>query len=125
MRFVIQRVNEASVTVNEEIIGSIQKGYMVLIGISDTDTKETADKLVRKMINLRIFEDDNGKTNLSLSDVKGSLLLISQIVKKVIVQVLQRRDVLKKQKSYISILLKNVKRKFRLSKPEVLALRCM
>ena len=78
MRFVIQRVNEASVTVNEEVIGSIQKGYMVLIGISETDTQETADKLVRKMIGLRIFEDENGKTNLSLADVRGSLLLISQ-----------------------------------------------
>ena len=77
MRFVIQRVNEASVTVNEEVIGSIQKGYMVLIGISETDTQETADKLVRKMIGLRIFEDENGKTNLSLADVRGSLLLIS------------------------------------------------
>ena len=78
MRFVIQRVNEASVTVNEEVIGSIQKGYMVLIGISETDTQETADKLVRKMIGLRIFEDENGKTNLSLADVRGSLLLIYQ-----------------------------------------------
>ena len=78
MRFVIQRVNEASVTVNEGVIGSIQKGYMVLIGISETDTQETADKLVRKMIGLRIFEDENGKTNLSLADVGGSLLLISQ-----------------------------------------------
>ena len=78
MRFVIQLVNEASVTVNEEVIGSIQKGYMVLIGISETDTQETADKLVRKMIGLRIFEDENGKTNLSLADVRGSLLLISQ-----------------------------------------------
>ena len=78
MRFVIQRVNEASVTVNEEVIGSIQKGYMVLIGISETDTQEIADKLVRKMIGLRIFEDENGKTNLSLADVRGSLLLISQ-----------------------------------------------
>ena len=78
MRFVIQRVNEASVTVNEEVIGSIQKGYMVLIGISETDTQETADKLVRKMIGLRIFEDENGKTNMSLADVRGSLLLISQ-----------------------------------------------
>lgn len=78
MRFVIQRVNEASVTVNEEVIGSIQKGYMVLIGISETDTQETADKLVRKMIGLRIFEDENGKTNISLKDVSGELLLISQ-----------------------------------------------
>ena len=79
MRFVIQRVNEASVTVNEEVIGSIQKGYMVLIGISETDTQETADKLVRKMIGLRIFEDENGKTNLSLAFVNWVLLIVSQL----------------------------------------------
>ena len=78
MRFVIQRVNEASVTVNEEVIGSIQKGYMVLIGISETDTQETADKLVRKMIGLRIFEDENGKTNMSLADLRCYIILISK-----------------------------------------------
>ena len=78
MRFVIQRVNEASVTVNEEVIGSIQKGYMVLIGISETDTQETADKLVRKMIGLRIFEDENEKMNLSIKDIDGELLIVSQ-----------------------------------------------
>lgn len=78
MRFVIQRVAHAKVAVNEETIGKIEKGYLVLIGIAETDTREIADKLIRKMIGLRIFEDENGKTNLSLSDVGGSLLLVSQ-----------------------------------------------
>ena len=78
MRFVIQRVKQASVQVNEESVGSIKKGYLVLIGVSDTDTETVADKLVKKMIGLRIFEDENGKTNLSLADVGGSLLLVSQ-----------------------------------------------
>lgn len=78
MRFVIQRVTEASVSVDKEVIGQIQKGYMVLIGVAESDTQETADKLVKKMTGLRIFEDEQGKTNLSLADVGGSLLLISQ-----------------------------------------------
>lgn len=78
MRFVIQRVKESSVSVDGKIIGQIEKGFMVLIGIAEKDTEETADKLIRKMTGLRIFEDENGKTNLSLSDVGGSLLLISQ-----------------------------------------------
>lgn len=78
MRFVIQRVTEASVKVEGEVIGEIRKGYMVLIGIGQNDSKEIADKLIKKMIGLRIFEDENGKTNLSLADVKGELLLISQ-----------------------------------------------
>lgn len=78
MRFVIQRVTEASVSVDKEVIGQIQKGYMVLIGVAESDTQETADKLVKKMTGLRIFEDEQGKTNLSLADVDGSLLLISQ-----------------------------------------------
>lgn len=78
MRFIIQRVEEASVTVDHQIIGAIQKGYLVLIGISQDDTQEIADKMIRKMIGLRIFEDENGKTNLSLADVGGALLLISQ-----------------------------------------------
>lgn len=78
MRFVIQRVSESKVTVAEQVIGEIKKGFMVLIGISEEDTKETADKLIRKMTGLRIFEDENGKTNLSLADVGGELLLISQ-----------------------------------------------
>ena len=89
MRFVIQRVKEASVTVYEEdaagkilpdgkVTGSIGKGFMVLVGACQSDTREIADKMVRKMLGLRIFEDENGKTNLSLDSVKGSLLLVSQ-----------------------------------------------
>lgn len=78
MRFVIQRVTEASVTIDGEISGKIGKGYLVLIGVADTDTKEIADKMMRKMIGLRIFEDEQGKTNLSLADVDGGLLLVSQ-----------------------------------------------
>ena len=78
MKFVIQRVSQSSVAVDGEIIGQIGKGFMVLIGVSDEDTQETADKMIRKMVGLRIFEDENGKTNLSLADVNGSLLLISQ-----------------------------------------------
>ena len=78
MRFVIQRVTEASVTIDGEISGKIGKGYLVLIGVADTDTKEIAEKMIRKMIGLRIFEDEQGKTNLSLADVDGGLLLVSQ-----------------------------------------------
>lgn len=78
MKFVIQRVSEASVAVDGTAIGTIGRGYMVLIGVGQDDTKAVADKLVKKMIGLRIFEDENGKTNLSLADVDGSLLLISQ-----------------------------------------------
>ena len=78
MKFVIQRVSEASVTVDNEIIGSIGKGFLVLIGVCDTDTKEIADKMIRKMLGLRIFEDAQGKTNLSLDATGGELLLVSQ-----------------------------------------------
>ncbi len=78
MRFVIQRVKEASVTVEDKVIGQIGQGYLVLIGVAEEDTEQVADKMVRKMTGLRIFEDENGKTNLSLRDVGGSLLLVSQ-----------------------------------------------
>ena len=78
MKFVIQRVQEASVTVDQICIGQIQKGFLVLIGIGKDDTREIADQLIKKMIQLRIFEDENGKTNLALKDVDGELLLISQ-----------------------------------------------
>lgn len=78
MKFVIQRVLEASVKVDNEIIGQIEKGFMVLIGVGQDDAKEIADKMVKKLVGLRIFEDENGKTNLSLADVGGQLLLISQ-----------------------------------------------
>lgn len=78
MKFVIQRVSHAQVTVDGEVIGRIEGGFLVLIGIGQSDTKEIADKLIKKMIGLRIFEDENGKTNLDLNSVNGSLLLISQ-----------------------------------------------
>lgn len=78
MRFVIQRVKEASVHVKDNVVGQISKGYLVLIGVSDSDTEAVADKMIKKMTGLRIFEDENGKTNLSLADVDGSLLLVSQ-----------------------------------------------
>jgi len=78
MRFVVQRVTEASVAVEGKIIGQIGKGFLVLIGVSDSDTKEIADKMVKKLLGLRIFDDENDKINLSLSDVGGELLLISQ-----------------------------------------------
>lgn len=78
MRFVIQRVSHASVTVENEVIGKINQGFLVLIGVSEEDTREIADKMIKKLIGMRIFEDENGKTNLSLNDVNGELLLISQ-----------------------------------------------
>ena len=78
MRFIIQRVNEAKVEVDNKTVGSIKKGFLVLIGVSGTDNEEIADKMIKKLIGLRIFEDENGKTNLDLSSVGGSLLLISQ-----------------------------------------------
>ena len=77
MKLVIQRVSQASVAVDDRIIGEIGKGFLVLIGVGKDDTKETADKYIRKMLGLRIFEDENGKTNLSLKDVEGQLLLVS------------------------------------------------
>lgn len=78
MRFVIQRVTEGEVKTEGQILGKIGKGFVVLIGVSGSDTKETADKMIKKMLGLRIFEDEQGKTNLSLDSVKGELLLISQ-----------------------------------------------
>ena len=78
MRFIIQRVTSASVTVEKEVIGRIDRGFLVLIGVGQEDTKAMADKLVKKMIGLRIFSDENDKINLSLKDVGGNLLLVSQ-----------------------------------------------
>ncbi len=78
MKFLIQRVASASVEVESSIIGSIKKGFLVFIGIREEDTVEIADKMIRKLLGMRIFEDENGKTNLSLADVSGELLLISQ-----------------------------------------------
>lgn len=78
MKFVIQRVKHASVTVEGEVLGKIEKGFMVLIGVCESDDEAIADKMVKKLIGLRIFEDENGKTNLDLHSVDGQLLLISQ-----------------------------------------------
>lgn len=78
MRFVIQRVTHAKVTVDGSVTGAIDKGFMVLIGVEESDTKDIADKMIKKLVGMRIFEDENGKTNLALADVGGSLLLVSQ-----------------------------------------------
>lgn len=78
MRFLIQRVNEASVSADGKVIGKIRRGLLVFIGISGDDNTEIADKMVKKLLGLRIFEDGNGKTNLDLKAVDGQLLLISQ-----------------------------------------------
>ena len=78
MRFLIQRVNEASVSVDGSVIGRIGKGLLVFVGISGEDNREIADKMVKKLLGLRIFKDGNGKTNLDLKTVNGQLLLISQ-----------------------------------------------
>lgn len=78
MKLVVQRVKKANVVVEGKTIGEIGQGFMVLIGISPTDTKENADFLVQKLIRLRVFEDENEKMNLSIQDIDGELLLISQ-----------------------------------------------
>lgn len=78
MRLIVQRVKKAKVEVNEKTVGSIDLGYMVLIGIGTNDTEKEADFLVNKLLNLRVFEDENEKMNLNIKDVKGQLLLISQ-----------------------------------------------
>ncbi|MGN0415861.1 MAG: D-aminoacyl-tRNA deacylase [Agathobacter sp.] len=78
MKFIIQRVTQAKCEVDHTITGQIQKGFCVLIGVSQTDTEQIADKMIKKLLGMRIFSDENGKTNLSLQDVAGELLLISQ-----------------------------------------------
>lgn len=78
MKLVIQRVQEASVSVDQEVVGKIGHGVMVLLGVSQTDTEEIADKMIQKLLKLRIFEDENGKTNLDIKSVNGELLIISQ-----------------------------------------------
>ena len=78
MKMVIQRVNHASVTIDGKVNGAIEKGFLVLLGVGQNDTEEIADKSVKKMVGLRIFDDEEGKTNLSLDQVGGSVLLISQ-----------------------------------------------
>ena len=78
MRFVVQVVSKSDVKINGEIKGSIGKGFMVLVGVGQEDNEAIADKMVSKLLGLRIFPDENGKTNLSLADVNGELLMISQ-----------------------------------------------
>ncbi len=78
MKFVLQRVLEAKVTVDETVIGEIGKGYLLLVGVSNGDTQEIADKMIEKVAKLRIFEDDAGKTNLSIDQVAGEILVVSQ-----------------------------------------------
>ena len=78
MRFVLQCVSQASCTVEGRVTGAIERGYLILAGISDSDTEETADRMLKKVAGLRIFPDENGKTNLSLAEIGGSILLISQ-----------------------------------------------
>ena len=78
MRFVIQRVKKASVEVEDKVIGQINHGFLVLVGISNEDTYQIADKMIKKLIGLRIFEDENGKTNLDIKTVSGELLIVSQ-----------------------------------------------
>lgn len=78
MKMVIQRVNYAELSIDGTCYSSIKKGFLVLVGIADTDTKEIADKFVKKMTGLRIFDDEQGKTNLALADVEGEVMLVSQ-----------------------------------------------
>lgn len=78
MKFLIQRVKNASVEINSQIVSQINKGFLVFVGISDEDTFQIADKMINKMLGLRIFEDENDKINLGLKDVDGDLLIVSQ-----------------------------------------------
>ncbi len=78
MKIVVQRVKSAQVEVEGKVVGKIEKGFLVLLGITHTDTKEQADYLVKKLCNLRVFTDENDKMNLALKDVKGKLLIVSQ-----------------------------------------------
>ena len=108
MRFLIQRVNHASVTVDDKEVGKIGKGLLVFVGVFEEDTEEVADKLIRKLLGLRIFADENGKTNLSLTDVNGELLIVSQFTlcadcRKETAHLLQRQATLKKQMRYMNM----------------------
>lgn len=78
MKLLIQRVNHAEVTVDSQIVGKIGKGFLVFVGVGHDDTREIADKYLKKLLGLRIFEGENGKTNRSLADVNGELLMVSQ-----------------------------------------------
>lgn len=125
MRFVIQRVTEATCEVDQKITGQITNGFCVLIGIAETDTKNIADKMIRKLLGMRIFGDENGKTNLSLHDIEGSLLLISQFTLYADCRKGNRPSFIKAGNPELAtistnILLQNAKKKFRMYKPESL-----
>lgn len=78
MKCLVQRVKEAEVKVSNDVVGKIEQGFLVLLGVKDGDTVKEADYLVKKLLNLRVFEDENGKMNLSIKDIKGELLIVSQ-----------------------------------------------
>ena len=114
MKFVIQKVSQASVSVEGNCVGKIQKGFLVFVGIGKEDTKEIADQYIKKMVQLRIFQDENGKTNLSLTDVGGEVLIISQFTLYANCRKGNRPsflmpESLKWQKNYINILSKKTK----------------
>lgn len=125
MRFVIQRVTEATCEVDRKITGQITNGFCVLIGIAETDTRTIADKMIRKLLGMRIFGDENGKTNLSLHDIEGSLLLISQFTLYADCRKGNRPSFIKAGNPELAtistnISLQNAKKKFRMYKPESL-----
>ena len=108
MRIVIQRVLEAKVEVDSKCIGKIGKGFLILLGVGQDDDKKIADKYIDKILKLRTFADENGKTNLSLKDVEGEVLVVSQFtlyadVEREIDLIFSRPEVLKKQRNYMSI----------------------
>ncbi len=116
MRLVVQRVKNSNVVVEGQTIGEIGQGYMVLIGVGPEDTKEIADFLVQKLINLRVFEDENEKMNLSIKDIDGELLLISQFTLYADTSHGNRPSFINalnqtKQMNFMNILLNNVKSK--------------
>lgn len=78
MRCLVQRVLSASVSVSGESLGSIERGYLILLGVNNQDTEAVADKMLKKILDARLFEDENGKTNLSIRDISGALLIVSQ-----------------------------------------------
>ena len=78
MKLVVQRVKNAKVEVKEKVVGKIDKGYMILVGITHEDTKETVEYLAKKVCSLRVFSDENGKMNLNIKDINGEILIVSQ-----------------------------------------------
>ena len=98
MRFVIQCVDHAEVETEKGVIGRIGKGFLVLAGICESDTRSTADRMVEKMLKLRIFEDENGKTNLNLAAVGGEILLVSQFAEELYEYLIERCEALTQKK---------------------------